>query len=399
MRNRTLPYLTARFFDGISSGLFMMALPWIMLDGGSNGYFVAFTALTSTSLSFFATPFFATLIDRHSRKSLIVLNQILQTMVAGVTAGLYAAGFGSIWLLAATQVIFWLSANFAWATDTAFTQENYHVHEYAKLSSYQEIIMQGTTLGAGALGVVLLQLWGIFEFALFAAIASAIASSCYIATPYRRKMRTPSHTRFLTELKQSKQILAKQPRFFAYLALSCLSYPVLSYLSKLVPIWFSEQNITGSWFAGYNICFGVGSLVTGLLITKILAKLPFSLIIQNSILALAIALLGMSLFPFPAAILGFSAVFGLFNALNRITRINWMHHRIEITQRGRVDGGLAMFSTMIQSIGYTIIALLSHYDLVKYGFLVAAVTMGLAYLMMRTLTQQTDFPAQILTDC
>lgn len=31
MKSRTIPYLLARFFDGISSGMFMMALPWIML--------------------------------------------------------------------------------------------------------------------------------------------------------------------------------------------------------------------------------------------------------------------------------------------------------------------------------------------------------------------------------
>lgn len=57
-KNKSLPYLSGRFFDGISSGLFMMALPWIMLATPNMGSFVAMVALTCTAVSFFLTPFF-----------------------------------------------------------------------------------------------------------------------------------------------------------------------------------------------------------------------------------------------------------------------------------------------------------------------------------------------------
>lgn len=57
-QNRTLPYLSGRFFDGISSGLFMMALPWIMLQTPDMGSFVAMTALACTAISFVLTRFF-----------------------------------------------------------------------------------------------------------------------------------------------------------------------------------------------------------------------------------------------------------------------------------------------------------------------------------------------------
>lgn len=70
-QNRTLPYLSGRFFDGISSGLFMMALPWIMLQTPDMGSFVAMTALACTAISFVLTPFFSTLVDRHSRKQIL----------------------------------------------------------------------------------------------------------------------------------------------------------------------------------------------------------------------------------------------------------------------------------------------------------------------------------------
>jgi MFS family permease len=98
MKNKTLPYLTGRFFDGISSGLFMMALPWLMLKSPPEavpfelGTFVALVALSCTALSFVLTPIFSTVIDRHSRKQLLVLVQIVQASTAVVVLVSFSFG-------------------------------------------------------------------------------------------------------------------------------------------------------------------------------------------------------------------------------------------------------------------------------------------------------------------
>ncbi len=69
MKNKTQPYLAGRFFDSISSGLFMMALPWVMLSEPKMGTFVALVSLSCTAISFLATPFFSTLVDREKHSS------------------------------------------------------------------------------------------------------------------------------------------------------------------------------------------------------------------------------------------------------------------------------------------------------------------------------------------
>ena len=78
MKRKTPPYLTGRFFDGISSGLFMLALPWLMLATPNMGTFVALTALLCTVTTFLVTPYFSALIDRHSRKHILIIAQIIQ---------------------------------------------------------------------------------------------------------------------------------------------------------------------------------------------------------------------------------------------------------------------------------------------------------------------------------
>lgn len=395
-KKTTRYYLMGRFFDGISSGLFMMALPWVMLSTPNMGSFVAILALACTALSFILTPFFSTFIDRYSRKKLLIFVQLLQAGTAASVALVYGGGYQSHWLLAAGQLVFWVSSNLAWSANNAFTQENFDQCEYATISGKQEIIMQGTTLGAGALGVVLLEMWGMFEFSCFAAIASGIASVSYILTPYRRQLRKPTLISFMTQMKESREIFTLRPHFYGFLMLSALSYPILMFLTKLVPIWFSELGISGDWFAGYNIAFGMGSLVTGLLVGKLLRLGTHPFIMVTSMGLAALMLAGMSLSSTPQMLLMFTFLFGTFNALNRIARTNWMHHSININQRGRADGGLQMFATLAQSISYVAIAFLSHFGITQLGFFLAAGVMAVAVLMMMRLNKAPELDMTVV---
>ncbi|NVD07702.1 MFS transporter [Vibrio sp. JPW-9-11-11] len=393
-RHKTASYLSGRFFDGLSSGLFMMALPWIMLQSPNMGSFVALVALTCTLTSFILTPFFATLIDRHSRKQLLILVQVVQAATALCVLLSATLNMLSPWILAGAQLVFWVSSNLAWATNNAFTQENYQRHEYAAISGKQEIVMQVTTLGAGALGVVLLQKWGIVQFALFAALASTLSGLSYAVTYYHRQLTSHTSEPFFAQLKQSRDIFSAQPRFFAFLLLSCLCYPVLTFLLKLVPIWFAETGISGEWFAGYSMAFGLGSLFSGALVIKLLAAHPHPTTMLYSMLAVALSLVGMSQAVHPSHLLMFTLVFGFFNALNRIARTNWMHNSIDIGQRGRVDGGLALFSTSMQSISYVLIALLSKWGLTQYGFILAAMSIFGAVCLMWLISRSPTLSPQ-----
>ncbi|CAG9298245.1 MFS transporter [Celerinatantimonas diazotrophica] len=385
-------YLTGRFFDGISSGLFMMALPWIMLSTPHMGVFVALVALVCTVVSFVLTPFFSTLIDRCSRKNILILVQVVQSGSAAVVALVYGLGYASNWLLAAAQLVFWVSGNVAWTTNHAFTQENFHPQEYASISGKQEVTMQATTLGSGALGVVLLQTWGMFEFSIFAAMASAIAIICYLLCPYRRQLqlRHSAALSFVRQLIESRMIFTQQPHFYLFLMLSALCYPILTFLDKLVPIWFAQMGISGDWFAGYEISFSMGSLVTGLFISRLLRIGPYPSIILVAMGLAAVMLIGMSISASLPLLMVFTFFFGLLNALNRIARVNMMHHRIDIGQRGRAEGGLKMFSNLAQSLSYVVIALLSHFDFIHLGFFIAAAVLVVSVMIMVRLHRRPD---------
>lgn len=397
MKKRVLPYLSGRLFDGISSGMFMMALPWVMLNESGMGTFVAILALVCTGASFVTTLFMATLIDRFSRKILLVLMQVVQASTALCVLLAYWYGVESIWLLAFAQLVFWLSGDMAWSTNNAFVHENFNPSEYAKISSYDEVVMQTSVLGAGALGIVVLEMWSMVEFAFLATLASSFAAISYLITPYRRQLSTKIKESYLSQLVESKSIFSKDPAFYAFIALSCLSYPVLTFLVKLVPIYFSEQGVAGSWFATWKMSYGVGALICGLVVAKLLTRFNPDKSMLFSIFIMAILLLGVGVFLSPIVMVTLTVIIGFFNAFNRISRINKLHHMVAVSERGRVDGGLKLFSTLSQSLSYLLIAWLTANQLTSYGFMIIAGVMMSAAMMMWLLIQKRENGVMVLS--
>ncbi len=397
MKKRVLPYLSGRLFDGISSGMFMMALPWVMLNESGMGTFVAILALVCTGASFVSTLFMATLIDRFSRKKLLVLMQVVQASTALGVLLAYWYGVESIWLLAFAQLVFWLSGDMAWSTNNAFVHENFNPNEYAKISSYDEVVMQTSVLGAGALGIIVLEVWSMVEFAFLATLASSFAAMSYLVTPYRRQLSTRIKESYLSQLVESKSIFSKDPAFYAFIALSCLSYPVLTFLVKLVPIYFSEQGVEGSWFATWKMSYGVGALICGLVVAKLLTRFNPDKSMLFSIFIMSILLLGIGVFLSPIVMVTLTVIIGFFNAFNRISRINKLHHMVAVSERGRVDGGLKLFSTLSQSLSYLLIAWLTANQLTSYGFMIIAGVMMSAAMMMWLLIQKRENGVMVLS--
>lgn len=381
MNNRRL-HLSGLMFDGIASGMMLMALPWSILSVGNNGTFLAIVTLVCTLLSFMFTPFFATAIDRYSRKHILAVSQLIQ-MLSAISVVVVSWFVGvNIWILASCLLVFWLASDLAWSTNGAFTQELYKPSEYGRVSSQQEIVMQVTTLSAGGMGVWLLEVWTIDRFAMLTSALTALALLCFMAIQHQASRKTANVVRFHQQLGESKRIFSQSPLFFLFIALSCLSYPMMTYLSKLVPIYLSENLVSGEWFAWWQINYGIGAMLCGLAIVKVMKRVRHEKLMVASMVMMCVLLAIMALTLSPLSIVLIALFMGLFNATNRIARVNKLHHDVDNSVRGRVDGGMKLFTTAAQSGSYILIAYLAHYQLIEVGFAVAALVMIAATLAM-----------------
>lgn len=157
---------------------------------------------------------------------------------------------------------------------------------------------------------------------------------------------------------------------------------MMTYLSKLVPIYLSENLVSGEWFAWWQINYGVGAMLCGLAIVKVMKRVRHEKLMLASMVMMCLLLAIMAMTLSPLSIVVIALFMGLFNATNRIARVNKLHHDVDNSVRGRVDGGMKLFTTAAQSGSYILIAYLAHYQLIEVGFAVAALVMIAATLAM-----------------
>ncbi|WP_119396235.1 MFS transporter [Salinibius halmophilus] len=395
---RDLNYLTARFFDGLSTGLILLALPWYILTHGGTGSFVASIALVCTITSFALTPLLSTFIDRYSRKTILIANQVIQAAVAFVVALCVVKQMASPLLLGLCQVIYWVTMNMAWSTNNAFTQENWQPSEYAGISGKQEIVAQMTVLLAGATGVIMLENWGLLTFSLVAAFASMLSTFSYLVTPHQRRVLNRQQESVWRQLKQSKDIVWADKTFFAFIFAAQLGYPVLTFLGQLVPIWLSEQGASGSWFASYQLLIGLGAITSGLLIKRIYQHIALEKILPLGALAMALAVYSMSWQTNLITFVALAALFGFFKSVNRVTRANLMHLHTDGSTRGRAEGVLGMMVMTVQSFSYIFIAAISAEGQTELGFTAAAGVLFLSALVMTYLLARLTKERRFVTN-
>lgn len=390
LKPRIHRFLSAEIFDTLAGGLFMMALPWQMLKQGVAGSTVALIALLCTVLSFFMTPVFATLIDRHSRKALLVISQAAKAFAALLLA--LAAYYEQAGLLVMTfaQVIFWLCGNLAWTTSNAFQQENYRPSEYAGLSSYLEIIMQGSTVLAAGLGVYLLETWNLFAFSVFALGCASAAALLYFSIPYTRLTREHKPQHFFADMAHSVTLFKKRRQFMLFVTLSCLAYPMLTYLGKLLPVYFHEQDLSGSWVASWSLFYSSGAILCGISVPFLFKRFAYQKLMLVGMGMMTVIMATMNFVSIGPLLLFLFVAIGLFAPMIRIARKNWMNEVIPAYERGRTEGSLAIFSALAQSLSYVLIAVLAHYGAIPYGFIAFAIVMALALAGMLQLNPGKD---------
>lgn len=383
--SRVCSFLIGRAFDVFSSGMIMMALPWLMLKQGVSGTWVALVALTCTVSAFVLTPVFATWIDRYSRKALMVGVQAAQSGMALVLYVIGLDGDISFFWMAVAQWLFWVTNDLGWATSNALVQENFTAEEYPQISSLKEVIGQAVMITAGAAGVFLLESWPLQTFALFATVCSAIGLVLFSWMPYHRILRTGNHPRFFRQMLESRDIIRRNPSLVWFFALSCLSYPVITFLIKLVPIYLAEYDYSGNWFATWKTFQGAGAILCGIFVILLLQRFKEDDLMVWATWGVAVLLAVMGVWLDPVVLVATTLAFGFCTTLNRIARINLMNLTVAVNERGRVDGALTLFSTFAQSLSYVLIALLAHYHVTEYGFLIMALIMAFAATGMRML--------------
>ena len=147
----------ANIAASIGSGITMIAIPWLLVTSENGEAVFGYVALCMTILSFILTPFVGHLIDRMSRKRILLISQMVSLMMLLIFSvmGFVGASYET-WHYMIIYMIGSLYYTFFYPTMFALNQEIFSKEQYSSLNGTMEIQGQLSSMIAGGVASLLL---------------------------------------------------------------------------------------------------------------------------------------------------------------------------------------------------------------------------------------------------
>ena len=150
----------ANIAASIGSGITMIAIPWLLVTSEKGESVFGYVALCMTVISFILTPFVGHLIDRISRKRILVSSQMISLLMLLIFSVMGFVGVSyETWHYMIIFIIGSLYYTFFYPTMFALNQEIFSKEQYSSLNGTMEIQGQLSSMIAGGVASLLLMKW------------------------------------------------------------------------------------------------------------------------------------------------------------------------------------------------------------------------------------------------
>lgn len=150
----------ANIASSIGSGITMIAIPWLLVSSSNGSKVFGYVTISMTIISFLITPLVGNLIDKMSRKKLLLTSKIICLLVLLLFALIGFVGLTyEVWHYIIIYMIGSLYYTIFFPTMFALNQEIFHTDQYKTLNGTMEVQGQLSSVIAGALASILLSKW------------------------------------------------------------------------------------------------------------------------------------------------------------------------------------------------------------------------------------------------
>jgi MFS family permease len=287
--------LTANFLLVVGAGITFMAVPWLLIQQPEGKAILGYTNSIVTLLILFLLPYLGKLVDRNSRKAVVLI-----FLACGFTVNILVIGAMlfrgrvEIWELLLVFGYGSLGASVYYPAQFALNQEIFAREQYEALSGAIEIQWQAGAMIAGALGAFLISrvpLW-----IILAMDASMYALSFFLLThlAYRRSNQLASSAGSAIHLMwEGIRYLRQRPRLSIVMFASFLPFLALMVANYLSPIFVKDTLGMGSEvYATGEISYAVGAIIAGLTVPFVNGRIGLipTLLFTIGVYTIAVAL-------------------------------------------------------------------------------------------------------------
>lgn len=328
----------ANIASSIGSGITMIAVPWMLVSSENGSAVFGYVTICMTIISFLITPLVGNLIDKMSRKKLLLSSNIVSFIMLLLFSVIGFVGLSyEIWHYIIIYIIGSLYYTLFFPTMFALNQEIFHKDQYKTLNGTMEVQGQLSSVIAGALASILLSKWDLHYILLLNVFAYIVAIYLYVKIPYVRFKNSDAK-----EISRSKgaaglTYMLKRPAMFLFLFLSIMPFIGVMITNYLFPVYLADVlKASGSFYGIQSMTYGVGAVIAGIIVPIIARKLGDEKTIIYSVITytIAISLIVIANIPFYLSLMFFIA---LGNSGARVARNSFLMDRIPNEIIGRVD--------------------------------------------------------------
>lgn len=329
----------ANISASIGSGITMIAVPWLLVTGDNGDSVFGYVALGMTIISFILTPFVGHLIDRMSRKRILVVSQTASLLMLLIFAmmGFVGASY-EVWHYMIIYMIGSLYYTFFYPTMFALNQEIFSKKQYNSLNGTMEIQGQLSSMIAGGVASVLLTKWDLHYILLLDVCTYAAAIYFYLKLPYKRRFAQEKEQTSKKNGAEGIKYLWKRPILFIFLLSSTMTFIGVMVTNYLFPVYLKDVlKVSGSIYALENMIYAMGAIAAGAMIPIIARKIgnEKTIILSVVLYTIVISLIIHVKLPVYLTIMFFIAIG---NSGARVARNSFLMERVPNDIIGRVDG-------------------------------------------------------------
>lgn len=151
----------SNLFSGFGQGMTMIGIAWYLVEATGSAQLLGSTMFVSAVLMFFIGPYIGTLIDRFSRKTMLLVENVIGFAVLGSLAVWGFFGGYAEWMLIAIYLVTTFMYQIHYPAQSALVQEQFEPRHYNDINSLLEIEGQTASVLSGGVAGILLNSYGL----------------------------------------------------------------------------------------------------------------------------------------------------------------------------------------------------------------------------------------------
>ncbi|GFZ94880.1 MFS transporter [Paenibacillus marchantiophytorum] len=315
--------LLATFTSSIGTGITSITLPWYMIEQRGDKM-LGLMMIIVTIVLFVLSPMIGAIVDRFSRKRVLIATQLLCGGMIGcfTLLGVYHASFSTFDLTVislAGSIYFTLHI----PTFFAIVQELFDHSAYKKVNTVFEMLNQIDPIIAGALANFVLMKQDL-SFILGLDVLSYLLSAVLIALlPYNPRQQEKrdrlKSAGWLHAMAEGFIYLRLRPRMFLFFFFAHMTFLIVMVGNFLIPVYIIKGLLQpGSFLGYYNAVYATGALVCGFMVIWLMNRIGGFAALVGMMTVFTASLTGTFLLQQPGLFLLCSLLTGFSNAGSKI---------------------------------------------------------------------------------